>query len=73
MTCPHSRSSATTRRRRRTGSATAGFAAAPAGGGAERPDQLVEPSGEFAFESREPVTPKGLDREHVLPAVAWQD
>ncbi len=34
--------------------------------------ELVEPSGEFAFESREPVALKGLDGEHVLHAVEWR-
>ncbi len=34
--------------------------------------ELVEPSGEFAFESREPVALKGLDGEHVLHAVGWR-
>ncbi len=33
--------------------------------------ELVEPSGEFAFESREPVALKGLDGGHVLHAVGW--
>ena len=31
--------------------------------------ELVEPSGEFAFDSLEPVALKGLDGEHVLHAV----
>ncbi len=30
-----------------------------------------EPSGEFAFASREPVALKGLGGEHVLHAVGW--
>ena len=34
--------------------------------------ELVEPSGEFAFESREPVALKGLDGDHVLHAVGWR-
>ena len=33
--------------------------------------ELVEPSGEFAFESREPVFLKGLDGEHVLHRVRF--
>ncbi len=31
-----------------------------------------EPSGECAFEAREPVALKGLDGEHVLHAVGWR-
>ena len=34
--------------------------------------ELVEPSGEFAFESREPVALRGLDGEHVLHQVGWR-
>ena len=34
--------------------------------------ELVEPSGEFAFKSREPVALKGLDGEHVLHTIEWR-
>ena len=33
--------------------------------------ELIEPSGEFAFASREPVAFKGLDGEHLSYAVGW--
>ncbi len=34
--------------------------------------ELVEPSCEFAFESRAPVALKGFDGEHVQHAVGWR-
>jgi class 3 adenylate cyclase len=33
--------------------------------------QLVEPSGEFQFEVREPVTLRGIEGEHLLSNVEW--
>lgn len=34
--------------------------------------QLVEPSAELAFESREPVAHRGHDGERTLHAVGWR-
>jgi hypothetical protein len=38
----------------------------------DRPLDVAEPSGEFAFESREAVALTGLGGEHVLRAVGWR-
>ena len=55
--------------------AMASYVASQASGGevlvSDLLHELVEPSGEFAFESREPVALRGLDGEHVLHQVGW--